>query len=68
MVDKVQNYFIAKTKSVQKIRWNNQLKTLEHTDFFTRAKGKLVTAYQDKMLILHAKTPFDIAYLIKRFR
>ena len=68
VVDKVQNYFIARTASVRKVRWNERLKTLEHTDFFSRAKGLLTTAYRSDMLILHAKTPFDIAYLNKRFR
>lgn len=68
VVDKVQNYFIGRTEQVKNVLWNEKLKTLEHTDFFTRAKGKLVTAYRSDILILHAKTPFDIAYLSKRFR
>lgn len=68
VVDKVQNYFIARTESVRKIKWNEHLKVLEHTDFFTRAKGKLTTAFREDMCILHAKTPFDLAYLAKRFR
>lgn len=68
VVDKVQNYFIGRTEQVKTVLWNEALKTLEHTEFFTRAKGKLITAYRDDILILHAKTPFDVAYLAKRFR
>ena len=68
MVDKVQNYFIARTESVRRVRWNNDLKVLEHTEFFTRARGGITTAFRDDMLVLHAKTPFDIAYHRHRFR
>ncbi len=68
VVGKVQNYFIARTSSVRKNKWNDALKVQEHTEFFTRAYGKLVTAYRQDMLILHAKTPFDVSYLMKRFR
>ncbi len=68
IVDKVQNYFIARTESIRQVRWNNDLKVLEHTEFFTRARGRITTAYRDDMLVLHAKTPFDIAYHRHRFR
>ncbi len=89
VVDKVQNYFIARTEALSRVRWNNDLKIMEHTEFFTRARGRITdqpterlmlsafftrargritTAYRDDMLILHAKTPFDIAYHRHRFR
>ena len=68
VVDKVQNYFIARTESVRRVRWNDDFKVLEHTEFFTRARGQITTAFRDDMLVLHAKTPFDIAYHRHRFR
>ena len=68
VVDKVQNYFIARTESVRRVRWNNDLKVLEHTEFFARARGQITTAFRDDMLVLHAKTPFDIACHRHRFR
>ena len=69
VVDKVQNYFIGRTSQVRKVCWNEKMKAGgEHEDFFARAKGVLVTAYREDMLILHAKTPFDRAYLSQRFR
>ncbi len=68
VVDKVQNYFIARTESIRRVRWNDDLKVMEHTEFFTRARGRITTAYRDDMLVLHAKTPFDIAYHRHRFR
>ncbi len=68
VVDKVQNYFIARTEAVRRVRWNDDLKVSEHTEFFTRARGQITTAFRDDMLVLHAKTPFDIAYHRHRFR
>jgi len=65
---KVQNYFIARTEALREVPWNNALKTYEHTEFFNRALGKITTAFRDDMLILHARTPFNIKYLSKRFR
>ena len=68
VVTKTQNFFIARTEAVKKVKWNESLKVAEHTDFFTRAHGELTTAFRETLLILHAKTPFDRAYLAKRFR
>lgn len=68
IVKKTTNFFIAKTNSVKKVKWNETLKTEEHSEFFNRAYGVLTTAYRPTMLILHAKTPFDRAYLVKRYR
>lgn len=68
VVDKVPNFFIARTEKIRQLRWKDELKLYEHAEFFGRARGRLVTAYKDDMLILHAKTPFDVAYNRKRFR
>ncbi len=68
VVDKVQNYFIGRTETIRTHQWNPALKIAEHTEFFTRARGKLVTVYNPSMLILHVKWPFDLAYNRKRFR
>jgi hypothetical protein len=68
VVDKVQNYFIARTESVKKVRWNESLKLQEHTEFFTRARGRLVTVYLPEMKILHVRTVFDLNYLRYRWR
>ncbi|MEE9448006.1 MAG: glycosyltransferase [Arenicellales bacterium] len=54
-VDKVQNYFIGRTTTIKAIKWNPLLKVMEHTEFFTRAKGHLTSVYDPDMFILHAK-------------
>jgi len=64
--DKVANFFIARTDRIRLVGWDPQLKRMEHTDFFTRAKGILTTVFNEKMKCLHAKTPFDMAYMQKR--
>jgi hypothetical protein len=68
VVNKVQNYFIGRTETVRAVKWKPELKVHEHTEFFTRARGKLTTVFHSGMRILHAKTPFDVAYLKSRFR
>lgn len=67
VVDKTTNFFIGRTEKIRQHRWNDRLKTREHTEFFERARGKLTIAYDEQMLMLHAKTPFDISYMEKRF-
>ncbi len=64
--DKVPNFYIAKTSSINKIKWDPLLKRLDHADFFTRAKGVLTIVYQHKFKVLHARTPFDMGYMFKR--
>ena len=68
VVAKVQNYFIGRTARVRAHKWNPALKVAEHSEFFARARGRLLTVYDPKMTILHAKWPFDLAYNRKRFR
>ena len=67
VVNKVQNFFIGRTETVRKVKWKPELKVREHTEFFTRARGQLVTVFDPEMKVLHAKTPFDIAYLAIRY-
>jgi hypothetical protein len=35
--DRASNFFMARTERVRKLRWNEDLKLLEHTEFFYRA-------------------------------
>jgi len=64
--DKTANFFIARTDRIRLVGWDAELKRVDHTDFFTRAKGTLTTVYNENMKCLHAKTPFDTAYMQKR--
>lgn len=66
VVDKVANFFFARTDAVRLVGWDPQLKRLDHADFFTRAKGRLVSGLWDRLQILHIRDPFDSAYLAHR--
>ena len=49
------------------VNWDRALKRLDHADFFTRSKGKLLTVYNPRLQILHVRNPFDSAYRKIRF-
>jgi glycosyltransferase involved in cell wall biosynthesis len=59
----VANFFVARVASLQRVGWDEEMPMAEHTDFFTRACGVLVTAYDDALGVLHAGTPFDRPYM-----
>lgn len=66
VLDKVANFYIARTDKLRLVGWNPSIKRLDHADFFTRAKGILTTVYNSSFKCLHAKTPFKENYM--RFR
>ena len=54
-VDFCHNFFAAKTKMIQQLRWNDDLKMGEHTDFFLRAKTMDVrVGYCPSVQVFHA--------------
>ncbi|MEE4243751.1 MAG: glycosyltransferase family 2 protein, partial [Desulfopila sp.] len=64
--DKVAQFFIARTERIRQVMWDEELKRIDHADFFTRAKGRLVTVYFAGLRCLHAQSRFDENYLSKR--
>jgi len=56
---KVPNFFIGRTSTVRRVSWTDELKFVEHLDFFTRACGELLVVQDERMIALHAKNPFD---------
>ena len=65
--DKIPNFYIARTERLKLVGWDRRIKRIDHADFFTRAKGVLVTVYNPAFKVLHAQTPFLDAYLQKRY-
>jgi glycosyltransferase involved in cell wall biosynthesis len=63
VMDKVPNFFLARTAAVRSVGWDPALKMIEHADFFTRARGRIVSAQWDGWRILHRRDPFDRDYL-----
>ena len=62
VLDKVPNFFLARTDAVRAVGWNPRLKRLDHADFFTRAKGMIVSGLLDEFRVLHLRDPFERAY------
>jgi len=65
--DKVANFYIARTERLRLVAWDNTLKRLDHADFFSRAKGILLTVFNKEFKVLHAQTPYNKPYMNKRF-
>jgi len=64
--DKVPNFYIARTDRLKLVGWDTNIKRLDHADFFTRAKGVLVTVFNKNFKVLHGQTPFNKIYMDKR--
>jgi len=64
--DKVTNFYIARTDRLRLVGWDAALRRIDHADFFTRALGVLVTAFDPDLKAFHAQTPFDRAYMSHR--
>lgn len=62
VLDKVPNFFLARTEAVRAVGWNPRLKRLDHADFFTRARGKVVSGLLGDFRVLHLRDPFDQEY------
>ncbi len=65
--DKIPNFYIARTERLKLVGWDHRIKRLDHADFFTRAKGILVTVMNKRFKILHAQTPHNLPYMKKRY-
>lgn len=64
--DKVANFYVARTDRLGLVGWNAELRRIDHADFFTRALGVLVTAFDRELVAFHVQTPFDRAYMSHR--
>lgn len=64
--DKVPNFFVGRTEQLRRVGWDPRLTRVEHGDFFTRARGVLVTGFMPSFSCLHAQAPFDVEYMRHR--
>lgn len=63
---KVPNFYVARTRAVRAVRYDDRLKRVDHTDFFTSAYGRLLCVWDAAMVCLHAHAYFDPRYLAFR--
>lgn len=62
VVKKLPQVYLARTESLRKVRWDENLRMVDHRDFFSRASGVLVSVQHDRVLAYHVQTPFDANY------
>lgn len=62
VVRKLAQVHLARTDSIRRVRWDENLRMVDHRDFFSRASGELVAVLHDRVVAYHAQTPFDAHY------
>ncbi|MDT0215569.1 glycosyltransferase [Rothia sp. ARF10] len=66
VVPKTPQLYLARTASVQKVRWDERLRMVDHRDFFSRAAGTIVSVQAQSVRAYHMRTPFDPFYTAYR--
>jgi GT2 family glycosyltransferase len=66
ILEKVANFYVARTERLRLVGWDPALKRLDHADFFTRARGVLTTVLDRDLRCLHAQDRFDRRYRAHR--
>ncbi|HHU11170.1 MAG TPA: glycosyltransferase, partial [Intrasporangiaceae bacterium] len=62
VVGKVAQVYLARTERLRLVGWDENLRMVDHRDFFSRASGMLVSVQHNGVLAYHAQTPFDAHY------
>lgn len=63
---KVPNFYVARRSAFAQVRYDSQLKRVDHNDFFTAAYGKLLCVRDEDWSCLHAGSFFDARYMSLR--
>ena len=63
---KVPNVFLARTELVKKVGYDNNVRMLDHNDFFFRASGVIVSVLAEDTIIYHRHNFFDKGYMMFR--
>lgn len=59
---KVPNIFLARTESVKKVGWDDNIRMIDHHDFFYRAAGILVSVLSMNSVVFHNHNFFSPHY------
>ncbi len=63
---KVPNFYMGRTEKIRLVGWDDNLKRVDHADFFTRAVGVLVAVQNRRFKVLHYPTYFNKKYMDKK--
>jgi glycosyltransferase involved in cell wall biosynthesis len=59
---KIEQTYLARTQAIRRVRWDPQIRMVDHADFFSRACGEIVVVLDTAIRAYHAQTPFDAEY------
>ncbi|HSF97620.1 MAG TPA: glycosyltransferase [Ornithinibacter sp.] len=59
---KIEQTYLARTEAIRRVRWDPQIRMVDHADFFSRASGEIVVVLDPAIRAYHARTPFDPEY------
>ena len=62
VLGKVPNIFLARTDSYRSIGYDDQIRMIDHHEFFFRAAGNLVSVLDESCFVLHNHCMFDNGY------
>ena len=54
--------FVGRTDRLREVPYDEQIRMVDHRDFFSSAAGRLVFVQDPGLLVFHARTPFDKEY------
>lgn len=62
VVGKTPNVFIARTDKIKEIGYDDNIRMIDHNEFFYRAAGNMVSVLDTTSYVLHTHNPFDSHY------
>ena len=62
VLGKVPNILLARAESIRKVGWDDNIRMIDHHDFFFRAAGVLVSAISTDSLVFHNHNIFSPKY------
>jgi beta-1,4-N-acetylgalactosaminyltransferase 2 len=54
--------FVGRTDRLRQVPYDEQIRMVDHRDFFSSAAGRLVFVQDPGLVVFHARTPFDKEY------
>lgn len=62
VVEKSVNIFLARTEKIRNVGWDDNIRMIDHNEFFYRAAVKIVSVMSQNTVIFHRHNPFDKHY------
>ena len=62
VLGKLPNRFLARTESIRKVGWDDNIRMIDHHDFFFRAAGVLVSVISTDSIVFHNHNFFSPKY------